>query len=255
MVVIFRDKPELVGFDVLLYDVPGALSSVVKIFEKYKINITYFEYISMVGRKDVVCVFIVGDFTGVNISPKDVLNEIRRVKKYVNDACFSATMDGIICCNVGHLKIINEFRIMCIPEVEFCRLLEGALDKLGTELLSALMYQIGYSAGKYIYDYYSKRVRINNLEDCIKLLNMLLIGYSMGKIFEYKMLGDKLIVRVEGLMDYTKCIDNIISPSHHYIRGLISAFILKSSGREADIKEKKCITLRDKYCEFEITLK
>jgi hypothetical protein len=252
MVLIYLQDREIVGYEVGLYDVPGALKRVLDVFVKYNINLTYIErYSALPGT---AYFFIGADFTNIDISPILVLEEIKKLTEHVSDAKIAPRIGDIIYSSKPHFKDVGGERAILLYLSNIRGFLNGIRDELGYDIGSSVIYRIGYTTGKESYNYYSERIKLKGISELIEFLKALFNASAWGYISSYDMKEDKIILRIEKSWECETMKGEIDSPASYYLRGFLAGFIEKYLGRKVGVKETKCIAVGDPYCEFNITI-
>jgi len=251
MVLVRLMGRELVGFEVELYDVPGALKNVLEVFAEYNINLVYIERYSALPGKAIF--FIVADFTDIDLSPDEVLNKIKRLKDYVAEASLASRTDGCIAGSRPHFKDICDERVILFHVAGMIGFLKGIRDELGHEIGSTMIYKTGYNIGIESYTHYRKMVEIGSIDELIKFLKILLNANAWGYIIDYRIEEGKISIDIDRNWECEAMKGKADAYGSYYVRGFIAGFIEEYLGSRVEARETKCIAKGDPYCRFEIT--
>ena len=252
MVFLFKKGRELVGFDIVLPNIPGTLRYICSITEKYGLNIVYIEECGI--SRESGRFFIVIDFTDKDIAPETLLTEFRKAKKYVYSADFSSSLNDIIYPKSFCSKDIGGVRAILLAVAGMKGIIIGIREHLGEEGGNTLLYHLGYGDGVESYKVYAMSMGIENVTDAISLLAALSKGTGWADIIGYEATDNKITIRLEKLWECEIQKDTVDKPASNYMRGLLAGYFKSLLKKEVIVKETKCIALGDPYCQFEINI-
>jgi predicted hydrocarbon binding protein len=249
MVFIFKRGRNLVGYDIILHNRPGALAYISSLPEKYGLNIVFFETCQITEKEGSF--FMVVDFTGRKVSPSKLLEEFRKKDIYVADAHISPDIDDIIYTSRLCIKDLGGMRVILFGLGNMRGIIHDIKKNLGKEAGESLLYHIGYGVGSQIYKIYAEPKKIADLEKSGLLLKALLRGAGWAEITEYKVEDKKIILKLEKLWE---CEIQEDGPASHYMRGILAGYYKTMLGKQVVVREIKCIAAKDDYCHFEIII-
>jgi predicted hydrocarbon binding protein len=249
MGLIFKGKKNLVGYDIILLNKPGALKFAASIPEKYGLNIVYFDACGI--SEEYGNFFLVVDFTDKDTSPQILLDEFRKNKEYIMDANMSPTLYDIIYPSRFCIKDIGGMRAILFLLGNMMGIIQGIKTNLGKREGESLLYHLGFGVGKEIYRIHAEPRGIQEVEDAVKLIVALCIGGGWGDVLDYEIKDKKIIVRVDKLWE---CEIQKEGPASHYVRGILGGFFSQLLKKRVAAVETKCIAAGDPYCQFEITI-
>jgi|Deesub1362A_J573_1020465.scaffolds.fasta_scaffold00012_134 predicted hydrocarbon binding protein len=254
MVFIYKDGRDLVGYEAVLPNVPGAIRYIASITEKYGLNIVYIEECTVSEGNDLF--FIVVDFTDKDVDPEMLLKEFRRNKKYVTSVEMSPSFKNVIFPRYFCVKTLGGLRVILMGFANMKGLLNGLKKQLGEEASSSFIYHLGYGVGRELYDIYSKYTPIEGPEEGVKLLEALTKGASWCELISYSIKGDKIILKLGKLWECEMLRGMADKPTSNYVRGMLVSFFEKVLDKPGGLVaiEKKCIGQGEPYCEFEIKI-
>ena len=254
MVFIYKDGRDLVGYEAVLPNIPGAIRYLASITEKYGLNIVYIEECTVSEGDDLF--FIVVDFTNKDIDPEMLLKEFQKNKKYVTKVEISPSFKNIIFPKYFCVKTLGGLRVILMGLANMKGLLGGLKKQLGGEAASSFIYHLGYGVGKELYDIYSKFTKIEGPEEGIKLLEALTKGAGWCELISYSIKEDMIVLKVGRLWECEIFEGKADKPTSNYVRGMLVSFfekVLNKQGRLVAI-ERNCIGKGEPFCVFEIKI-
>jgi len=251
MVYLFRERKHILGFDIVLYNVPGALRFIASVPEKFGVNI---EYIETCRKTDeLYWLFLAMDFSNASADPELLLRLIRENKKFVFKADPAMTFDDIIFPSKLCIKDIGGMRTILMGMGNMRGIIKGIKEKMGEPMGSSFLYHLGHGVGRELYKIYAEPRKLNDIDKGISLIKALMRGGGWADIREVRKVDERMILLFDRLWECEIHVDEDNgTPSSHYIRGILAGFFEKLTGRSVKIKEVKCITVGDPYCEFKI---
>ena len=251
MVCLFKEGRNLVGFEIVLPNIPGTLRHTCSLTEKYGLNIVYIEECGISKENDMF--FIVVDFTDEDIDPETLLAEFRKDKDYIISADISPYLNDIIFPSKFCAKDMGGRRGILLGQGNMKGIILGTKKKLGEES-DAFLYYLGYGIGEETYRMYAEPRDIGDSTEGILLWEALVRGARWGDIIGYEVMDDKIIIRLERLWECEIQKGLVDKPASHLFRGILAGFFEKLLGKKVAVKETKCIALGDPYCQFEINI-
>jgi predicted hydrocarbon binding protein len=250
MVFLVKYGRELVGFEIELNNVPGALAYISSVPEKFGLNIYYVEILSL--SEDKYDFFMGIDFTDSRVLPSMLLDEIKKDKKYVIDAKLAPEFKDIIYTSKFYVRSLDGLRALLFGIANMMGVAKGIKRELGIEAGSNLLYHLGYGVGEETRRIYSDPRSITSVEDGIMLIRVLTRGSGWADLFEYEVSERRIILRFKELWECEIHKDKEERPVGSYMRGILTGYFQKLLKRPITTKETKCIAKGDPYCEFQI---
>ena len=250
--LLFKEGRKLVGFEIVLPNIPGTLRYMCSIPEKYGLNIVYIEECGI--SKESGNFFIAVDFTDKDVDPETLLAEYRRAKEYIISADISSSLNDIIFPKKFCSKDIGSVRAILMAVGGMRGVVMGIREHLGVEGGNALLYHLGYGDGEESYKVYAKSKGIKDLDEAILLFEALTKGTGWADFIGYEIADDKIIIKLEKLWEceiQKGVVDKLAS---NYMRGVLAGYFKTLLGKEVVVKETKCIAVGDPYCQFEINI-
>ncbi len=251
MTLIFRRGRDLYGFEVDLNNVPGALAAVTSVAHGHNLNIYYIEILSY--TEDIYSLFFVLDFTGTEMDPQHIKEEIAKKKTYVRSVTISPMYKDVIFPSKFSPLYVGPSRAVILGEATLHGLIEQIRNNLGEEAGQAFLYQLGIGIGQWVYRKYSE-LTMGSVEDSIKLLAAFCRGVRWGDVIDYSIDDDKIIVRIKDLWECDIQKGMVNKPASHLVRGIIAGYAFKILGREVIVNETRCMAIGDPYCQFEVNI-
>jgi len=257
MVFLLKEGRDLVGYEILLANIPGALKTVSSIPEKYRLNIEYIETCSK--AKDIYRLFIAIDFTDADegVTPETILNEYKKAKLYVIDVNIAPSIHNIIFPSRLCVKNIGGMRAILLGLGNMKGLISGIKRNMGPEMGSSFLYHLGYGVGRELYKIYAEPYNIKDIEEGITLLTALARGGGWLDVADKQITDNKIIIKMEQVWECEIPVNEHSEKSKtasNYIRGILAGFFETLLQKRVVVKETSCINRGDRYCEFEITI-
>ena len=250
MVYLLMGEEE-VGFELVLADMPGALSRISCIPEEHNLNIRYIETCFRSNRE--YDLFMAIDFSESEVSPEEILEEFRE-NEYVLDATIAPRFKNIIYPSKFCIKDLGGVRGILCGVATMKGIIRGVKEEMGEEVGNTFLYHMGYDIGREVYRIYAEPLDIREFGDGVKVLKALGRGAGWTEIKEYWMEGSKITIRTERLWECEMQKELVDKPASHFVRGLFAGFFKEFLGKDLKIEETKCIALGDPYCQFEINI-
>ena len=251
MTLIFRRGKNLYGFEVDLNNVPGALAAVTSVAHSHRLNISYIEILSY--TEETYSLFMVLDFTDVEMDPAQIQREIKRKKKYVRDVTISPSYKDVIFPSKFSPLYVGPSRAVILGEATLHGLIEQIKSNLGEKAGQSFLYQLGIGIGQWVYKKYSS-LTTDDINDNIKLLAAFCKGVRWGEVIDYFIEEDKIIIRIRDLWECDIQKDIVNEPASHLVRGIIAGYAMKLFNHEVIVNETKCMAIGDPYSEFEVNI-
>ena len=252
MVYLLKGGRNLVGYDVTLANIPGALKFVTSIPEKYGLNIVYLEACGI--SEESGRFFIAIDLKDGSITSEELLKEFRGNRNFVISINISPTLEDIIFPSRFCIKDLGGLRAILLSLANMKGIILGIKKEMGS-VGDTFLYHLGHNVGEEIYRMYAEPRKINDVIKGVLLLEALARGAGWGDVTEYEKLNDKIIIRFEQLWECEIQKNITDKPASNYVRGILTGFFKSLLRREISVEETKCIAKGDQYCQFEMTLK
>jgi len=192
--------------------------------------------------------------TNASLEPSDLRSKLLTVEGVMEVEIINPTLPGLLIDTTHYpLKLYGNMRSVIASEMTLWGIFVGLREQLGEPIANVVLWNMGYSVGKKLWDlYYSYRGAA--VKDVIKILGLVLVAAGWVSDFElvvYDSVNNVAVVRV---WDSIEC--SIVGKSgkaeSHYVRGLLAGFFTKHFKVECQAFETKCISKNDQYCEHEI---
>lgn len=251
MVYFFKENDKVYGYDIVLFNRPGALKFVSSLPEKYSLNIEYIE--TCFKSKEKYGLFIVIDFTDKEASPDDILMEFKNNREYVYEVSISPAVYNIIFPSNFYVKDLGGVRAILLGMESMKGIIQGIREQIGHGASSVLLYHLGCSVGREIYNTYVKPMGIKQFSDGMFLKTMFR-GAGWADIIGCEKSEEKIIIKFKKLWECEIQKGFVDKPSSHFTRGVLAGFFRSFMGKGLVVKETKCIAVGDPYCQFEINI-
>ena len=252
MVYLFKKGRNLVGFEIVLRNVPGAMSYTFSLTKNYGLNGVYIEECGI--SEESGRFFIAVDFTDKDIDPEALLAEFRGAKDYIVNADISPSLGDIIFPLKFCAKDIGGMRAILLGSGNMRGIILGIKESLGEDGGNTFLYHLGYGVGGELYKMYAEPMKIKDIRKGILLLEALARGAGWADIIGYELTGNKMIIRFDRLWECEIQKGRADKPASNYVRGILTGFFKALSDRDLVIKESKCIAVGDPYCQFEMNI-
>ena len=246
-----KELEGVVGFEIVLYDVPGVLEKVFSIISDYNLNIYHVE--TCFRRGEEYGLFIAVDFTGKDVSPEKLIEEFKK-KEFIKDAIVSPRFKNLIYPSKFCPMDLGGIRSIIVAEASMKGIIEGIKEEMGEEVGNAFLYRMGYEIGRKAYKLYAEKLGIKDFDEGIKVLKALARGAGWGDPKELIKKNDKIIVKAEHLWECEMQKGKVDKSASHLIRGIFTGFFKEFLNMNVKVRETKCIALGDPCCQFEINI-
>lgn len=241
----------VVGFEFTLCNIPSALEGVLSTISGYNLNIYYIE--TCFRTDDEYGLFMAVDFTGADISPEKLLEEIKK-KEYVKDVIISPRFKNIIYPSRFCTMDLGGIRAIIIAVANMRGIIEGIKKELGEEIGNTFLFRMGYEIGRMAYMIYAEGLGITKIDEGIEILKALGRGSRWLEILEYMVREDKIIIKTMKSWECEIQKEKADKPVSQYIRGVFAGFFKELLSKKVSVRETKCMAMGDPYCQFEITI-
>ena len=256
MVFLIKKGRRLIGYEVDLKNVPGALKAVASIPEKYGLNIEYIETCRLIG--DVYSLFLAIDFTDVDkeVTPEHILDEMKKNKTYILNAEIAPSIYDVIFPSKLCIKDIGGMRAILLGLGNMKGIINGIKKNMGIDMGSSFLYHLGYGVGKEIYNIYGKPYNLNTIDDAIALLSGLARGGGWADIHKEYANEKQVVITMDSLWECEVSGSNLSDekPKSNYVRGILAGFFETMLHKKIVVRETQCIGLGDSKCRFEINI-
>ncbi len=253
MVFIIKGERDLVGFEVDLFNKPGALKYVTSIPEKYGLSIAYIEECEVSHGHGTF--FIVIDFSNRDVEPETILREFKNNDGYVIDARIAPTYKDLVIFPSKFVpKDLGGVRAILLGLATMKGIIHDIKEQMGEEAGEAFLYYLGLGIGKEAYRMYSELVGIDDLRDGILFTDVSTRGGGWAALKEWSMEDNKIILSIERLWECEIQRGKATKPSGVLFRGILVGFFQSLLKKRVRVIETKCIALGDPTCIFEIDI-
>mgnify|MGYP003876395261 FL=1 len=245
----------LYGFRVEGFSKPGIIAAIASLIADKGLDITYFSTTGTVRRGEWGGGIFFIDFTGSDVGPEDLAEELRSLEFVERVEVIKPRFDGFIVDEVSFPIMLGPHRAIILSEPALRGFLIDFREHLGSGG-EAMLYHIGRAVGaeraRYVNEL-AERIGVSKLEDKIIIGALLFksLGYGIPEILEFREHPPYLRVRVY------HCIECELGgeadhPFSHYIRGILAGYASEILKQDLLAVETRCLALGDPYCEFEL---
>ncbi len=249
--IVFAEKnKQLWGFHVTCDNVPGVLKKVTEKFSRNNVNIVSLA-VPEASREEVVGIFIVGDFTNIQLDPREILEEILSVKE-VRNAKLIKPLNNILHDPYFFPIIIGKSRVVLLGEANLKGFFNVFRERFGDEIALTVLYHLGYSVGLKAFELHFEEYA-GDLTKCLNILSALLLSYGWARIETVSASKNGICIRAYDLWECS-ILDRRGSTGSSYFRGTLAGLFSRILGSEVSVIETKCISKGDPFCEFYIVV-
>lgn len=257
MVFLLTEGRKLIGYEIILKNIPGALRRISAIPEKYGLNIEYIETCAV--SREIYILFLAIDFTDAdeNVTPELILDEYRKIRSYIINVNIAPSLHNIIYPSRLCIKDIGGMRAILLGLGNMRGIINGIKKNMGADMGKTFLFHLGYGVGREIYNIYGKPYGVKSLIEGVTLLTALVRGGGWADISVEEERENLIILKTEHLWECEVSIeekDVDIKPASNYVRGILTGFFEALSRRKVVVKETMCIRKRDPHCQFEINI-
>jgi|Deesub1362B_J571_1020462.scaffolds.fasta_scaffold00005_413 predicted hydrocarbon binding protein len=251
--IIYTDKKPIVGWYLILRNVPGALAEVLQVFTNHSLNIIAMNFSPAMGKEDVL-IFIATDFSKTKANVEKIRKELLSQDKVVDAKVIETKLDRVLIDELHFPIIDSEGRRRILMSMENMWLyVVGIRDMLGQAGLS-LIYNQGSEVGEKIAASYIAR-GITDLREALDMTLMwsIALGRFRGEIVKYDVKKGIIIIRLYNNWECEVAKENrIAGPASYMERGILAGLIKSYVMKKVKAEEIKCIANGFPYCEIRI---
>ncbi len=251
--MVLDGRKNIHALELVVKNRPGILYVIGKKFKDRNINVLHLMHSDT--TKDIVNIYVVGDFSEATSSPdelimefmeeKDLFIKVSHAKKALN-FIFSTSLFPIM---------INFNRVVVIGPAFIEGILHNLRKNLGHEMALSILYHLGFSIGQQGFTRYAVPFKITTkkLDDLMELINALFVSHGWAKLKSYEIRENEIIMDFE---DNWECSfqDKEDAFGSHFFKGVLAGIFQRLYNKQVEIKEVKCITRGDDVCRFEIKI-
>lgn len=250
--IIFIPDMDIYGFNIRITDRVGVEADILATLKKYGVNIIYtLISISPQNISQKIGVFVCS-FTGLNVKPVSILDEIRGVDGVIDVEIIQPIKKGFI-IDDRHFPLFSG-GVRAVVFRQF--IVEGLLKRLREQYGSAfdiILYHQGFETGRVTYKYFKENYCLDSIEEFIKADTA--IAKAVGW---YELIIEKIDLKNREaeviLKDSFECVmfRDSKTPKSSFTRGFLAGLFTEIFGVKAQAYETKCIAMGDLYCEFQV---
>lgn len=241
------------GFELIVENKPGIIFKIGELFATNNINIIHFTH-SDAGY-DEAAIFVVGDFTGADVSPEELYIKLFENIPGVKDVKYAGKVVNYHYSRHLFPITVDGRRVVMFGPANISGLLMGLRRNLGYAAPNILEH-LGYSVGEELYHYYiePRNLGINNIQTILDLIGVLVITYGWGVIKRTSISEDKITMEMEDLWECYFYKQFGVDDTSRYVLGMINGLFASIFKKKVVVKEVECINKGGKTCRFEIHL-
>jgi|Deesub1362B_J571_1020462.scaffolds.fasta_scaffold00005_392 hypothetical protein len=246
--IVRTQNEEILGFEVTVKDIAGALAHVSKVFADHNINLVHL-IISRRYNEPYVDIIIFADFTDRRKSADLIADELLKMKEYVVEvSVFEKQLPTLIAEMRRYpLTVLGE-RVVAFREPILRGIIKGFAERLGAHQTHVFLWHLGLSIGKELYKSY-KEMGAHYLEDYIKFTSVFGAAMGWGVVGNFYVERNKVTIQLLRNWECEMSEEEGV-PRNHFIRGVLAGIISGYFNRNIKITEVRCIGKGDEYCEF-----
>jgi predicted hydrocarbon binding protein/predicted amino acid-binding ACT domain protein len=250
--VIRSPNKKIYGFSILVENMIGVIGNIGKACAENHINIINLK--TSIINKELAHVFLAVDMTDALVEPSDFRSKLLGVEGVRDVEVINPILPGLLIDTTHYpLKLYGDTRSIAASELILWGIFVGLREQLGEPVAAVTLWNMGYGAGKRLWDLY-RSFRGAAVRDVVELLRQ--VSMSTGwvsdfELVEYDPVSYRAVVRV---WDNIECsiVGRTGKAESHYIRGILAGFFTKHFDTECQAFETRCISKDDPYCEYEI---
>jgi len=251
--MVLDGKKNIYGFELVVRNRPGILYVIGKEFKDRNINILHIMHSDT--TKDVVNIYVVGDFSEAISSPEELIREFMENKDlFIKVSLAKKALDFIFSTSLFPI-MINFNRVVVIGPAFIEGILHNLRKNLGHEMALSILYHLGYSIGQQGFTRYAVPLKLTpeKLDDLMALIDALFVSHGWARVKKYEVRGNEIIIDFE---DNWECSfqDKEDPFGSHFFKGVLAGIFQRLYNKQVEIKEVKCITRGDDVCRFEIKI-
>ncbi len=249
---VMNEKKNRFAFELLVKNQPGAIFVIGQEFAEKNVNILHFAHSDT--QSDKAAVFVVGDFSSADCSPEELLEHLKNNTDFVLEAEFAKKAGPVYYSSYLFPLQVDGKRTILFGPANLNGFLYGLRKNLGDGMALSLLYHMGFGIGEYIYNYYikTKGYTFRNIDKIMEMVNAILVSYGWGKVSNFSLGGNRIIIDVEDLWECEIQKENGDATGSNYFRGILAGFFQRVYEKNVEVKETLCIAKGDDFCQFEV---
>lgn len=240
---------EIIGFEVTVNDIPGALAEVSRIFAEYNINLVHL-LVSRKIDKPYVDIIIFADFTGNEKLVDEVTERLMKSEVYVTEVkTFTKQLPNLIAETRRYPLTVLGKMVVAFREPILKGMLKAFVERIGRDETHIFLWHLGLSVGRETYFSY-KELGAKDIEGLMKYTSI--FTAAMGWAIVKDVIMKKGGLTLQFLKNWECSIsDEIRGPRNHLMRGILAGMLSEHLGKKVEVRETKCIGMGDPFCELE----
>ncbi len=254
MMWIVPRREGIYAFEIVARNVASAHKVIHDVFISVGARVIY-EFHSGIGE-DKVIIFIAIDVSDTNLIADDFLELLKEKRDIVLDVKEAGHSNRFYYADMLFPIHISRSRAVIFDNATLKGMLIHFRNNFGEDGASAMLFHIGQAIGESIYKSYIKPKTSSgsNLRKVFDNLKPILHSKGWGEVLGIECEPYKIVIKIR---DHWEC--SILKdagfnkPTGQLFRGMLTTVTWKLHGKRVSVIEKKCLTMGDNFCEFEIT--
>ncbi len=239
------------AFELIVENKPGIIFKIGELFSNKNVNIIHFTHSD--ANFNEAAIFVVGDFTGADISPEDIYEKLREEVPGVKEVKYAGKVGNYFFSKHLYPITVDGKRVVMFGPANITGLLLGLRRNLGYAAPNILEH-IGFSVGEELYKYYlkSRDLTVTDLPHILELLRVLLITYGWGVVKKAVHTDGNIVFEVDDLWECHFYKKLGVNDSSRYVLGIFKGLFSSVFRKKVVVKETQCINMNGSTCRFEI---
>lgn len=241
------------AFELVVWNKPGVVYAIGRELKKRNVNILHLVHSD--AERDIVSIFIVGDFTEASSKPEEILRDFKENKNFIRVSPANKVLNYLYSTSLFPI-IINESRVILIGPAFINGVIHNLRKNLGSEMASNILFHLGYGIGEQGFARYAAPLNLTpeDIDVLIELTGALFVSHGWARLKGYKVEDNRITV---DFIDMWECYFQKMrgeAIGSYLFKGILSAIFQCLYKRNVDVRETRCITRGDDVCRFEITI-
>ena len=243
--IIYIPDRDVIGFLIIMENIPGVLAKVSKVFWSHNVNILK---VFLTSNPEYADGIFFCDFTDAKISSSEIAKLILDLKEVRDVKVIEPIMKGLVVDDIHFPLILFDSRCVILREGVFREIVKGMRDEWGSAA-EVFLYHAGVRIGSASFK--AHKYFTEDKREKIKLFQIFFKNNGLGDIEVTDI--DEVNTRARVIIrDSIECKFglNTRRAFSQFFRGIIAGVMKEFFKRDVEVKEVKCIAKGDPYCEF-----
>ncbi|MEM4311401.1 MAG: V4R domain-containing protein [Nitrososphaerales archaeon] len=250
---IYYPKQKIVQFHIQMKNIIGSLAKITRTLEELKVNL-YSGFLTAYPEEETSHLCFIADLTN-DVTPEKISEELKMLDVVLEVSFYLPQVNGFMVDEYHFpLRILGERGLTF--KVETMAKMFNELYSTFSSGASVILYEMGYSAGKYKIQSIQKNYGLKGKEALtIVLAERVTKGWCIPEIIKFDLSKSLAEVKVEELFECLPFKGKEKEARSQFFRGYLAGLFSELLSKEVMIIEEKCLAKGDDNCYFKVESK